>query len=414
MEHQAMTLEIRAITADELTQFIRAEGAAFGGQPDEREIETRRSYIELDRCIAAIEDGRIVGTAGAYSFELTLPGGRVQPVSGVSWVSVLPTYRRRGILRALMRHQLDSLREHGEVMAALTASESAIYRRYGYGPATSTITFSLATRSAQLQDHRVSAGRLRLLDHAQATELLPPLYECIRRLRPGMLSRGAKVWNWMLANPTQPLDGAGPRFYVAYESESGALEGIAHHRIKANWDEGLPDATLVLGELYAVTPVAHHALWSYLLSMDLVATVRAANRPVDEPLRWMLEDPRRMRVSSYKDDLWLRLLDIPAALARRDYAAEGRLVLDVRDSFCSETAGHYEVSTEQNACMCRRTQAAADLVLDVCDLSAAYLGGVRFDTLARAGRIDELTPDAVRRADALFRSSVEPWCATPF
>jgi predicted acetyltransferase len=212
MEHQAMTLEIRAIAADELTPFIRAEGAAFGGQPDEREIETRRSYIELDRCIAAIEDGRIIGTAGAYSFELTLPGGRVQPVSGVSWVSILPTYRRRGILRARMRYQLDSLREHGEAMAALTASESAIYRRFGYGPATSTITFSLATRGAQLRDHRAPAGRLHLLDHTQATELLPPLYERIRRTRPGMLSRGAKAWSWMLANPTAATGRRRPAF----------------------------------------------------------------------------------------------------------------------------------------------------------------------------------------------------------
>ncbi len=409
-----MTIEIRPITGDELTSFLRAEGMAFSGPPDERALEARRGYIDLERSIAAFDAGRIAGTASAYAFDLTVPESRTLPVAAVSWVSVLPTYRRQGILRALMRYQLDDMRARGVTLAILTASESAIYRRFGYGTATSALNFTLETRGVRLRANRAPEGRVRLVDHAEALTLLPPLYERVRLSRPGAISRSPTVWSWLLANPLLPADGAGPRYYVIYEAADGTVEGAAHYRIKAQWDDGVPASTLELRELLAATPEAHSGLWSYLLSMDLVATIRAISRPVDEPLRWILEDPRRIHVTACNDDLWLRLLDIPGALAGRDYAAHDRLVLDLSDSFCPENTGRYELRVEPGATECEQTERSADLSIDVSDLSAAYLGGVRFETLAQAGRVQEESAGAIRRADRLFRSAAEPWCATPF
>ena len=201
---------------------------------------------------------------------------------------------------------------------------------------------------------------------------------------------------------------------MTYTARSGQVDGAAYYRVQSRWEDGLPAGTLLLRELIAVTPEAHAALWRYCLNVDLVQTVRATVRPVDEPLRWLLAEPRRLRTTALYDDLWVRLVDIPAALAARRYATTGRLVLDVADPFCPENAGRYELEAGPDGAACRPTTAAADLALDVADLGAAYLGGVRFGTLAQAGRVAELETEALARADALFTSEPAPWCATPF
>ena len=232
------------------------------------------------------------------------------------------------------------------------------------------------------------------------------------------MNRPRNWWEIDLRDPHKTMDGFSARFYAAYVGDDGALEGVAAYRVKQEWQHGIAQGTLQLNQLVAITPAAYAALWRHCCDVDLVRTVRAFGLALDEPLRWLLADPRQMRVTTLMDDLWVRLLDIPAALAARRYAATGRLVLEVRDAFCPENAGRYIVDGGPDGGDCRRVANGKgekpDLALDVADLGAAYLGGVRFTTLAQAGRVQEQRPGALARADALFASERAPYCGVAF
>ena len=411
-----MDYEIRPISPDEFPLYDRAGSAAFGGHPTEQNSAHWRALMEFERSLAVFDGPEIVGTAGALSFGLTLPGGATIPVAGVTSVSVLPTHRRRGLLSAMMRRQLADVRERGECMAVLGASESGIYGRFGYGIATSALSFELDRRDARLLGIRSENGRMRLVDHATATGIYPEIYERFRRGQPGTVTRNQALWEHEILRQPEVDQGMSARFYVTYTVGDRQVEGIAGYRIKSDWVDGVARSTVqILGSQFvATTPAARAALWGYLLDLDLTQTVRVLGFPVDEPLRWMLADPRRMKTTAIRDDLWVRLLDIPTALAARTYSAPGRVVFEVADAFCPQTAWRYELEAGADGAQCRRTTREAELALDVADLGAAYLGGVRFETLWRAGRIEQRGAGAVARADALFRSDPAPWCGTPF
>lgn len=409
-----MGYEIRPVTLDEFKTYGRAAGVAFSEQPSDDELEGWKLTFEPERSLATFDEGEIVGTAGAYTFDLTLPGLTLTPAAGVTAVGVLPTHRRQGILTAMMGRLLDDVRARGEAVAVLMASESAIYGRYGYGIATSMATYEIERRHAAFARRWDVPGRVRMISHEEALHVLPPLYDQVRRRQPGALNRSQAKWEALLRNPEKPMGAEGPRFYVAYTSAAGETEGVAQYRVKLQWENGLHTSVLVVRELTALTDEASAALWQFFFGVDLIHTIQAVNRQVDEPLRWMLADSRRLRVTRLTDDLWVRLLDIPVALAARRYASTGRMVFEVSDAFRPEVAGRYALEGGPAGAECRATDAAADLALDVADLGAAYLGGVRFSTLARAGRVVAQTPDALARADALFSSEPAPWCATPF
>lgn len=409
-----MDYEIRPITLDEFKTYGRVTGVAFSEQPSDDDFEGWKLTFEPERSLAVFDEGQIVGTAGAYTFDLTLPGLTTIPVAGVTTVGVLPTHRRRGILTEMMRRQLDDVRARGEAIAVLMASESVIYGRYGYGIATSKVTYEIERKYAVLARRWELPGRVRMISHEEALRLLPQIYDQVRRQQPGALNRSQARWELTLRNPEKPMGTEGPRFYVAYVSASGDTEGVGLYRVRRQWENGINTSVLVVSELITLTTEASAALWQFFFGVDLMHTVQAVDRPVDEPLRWMLTDSRRLRVTRFTDDLWVRLLDIPTALAARRYASAGRVVFEVNDAFRPEQAGRYVLEGGPEGAECRATDAAADLTLDVADLGAAYLGGVRFSTLARAGRVVALAPDALARADALFASNPAPWCATPF
>jgi predicted acetyltransferase len=414
-----MSLEIRPVSLEELPAFWRALHVPFGERPNDAQFESWRELVELDRTLAAFdpEEGhQIVASAGAYSFDLTLPGGATLPAAGVTWVGVRPTHRRRGLLTALMRRQLEDIQARGEAVAVLTASESAIYGRFGYGHATDQANVEIDRRDATFRPARTNAdGRIRLIDHTEAESVLPEVYERIRLHRPGAVSRSAKFWKALLQIAPEPVDEFGPRFYVTYTGAQGEqVDGAAHYRLKPGWDLGYPAYTLQLGELLAATPEAYTGLWRYLLSVDLVQTVRALRRPVQEPLRWLLADPRRLRTTRIADELWVRLVDIPVALAARQYRASDRLVFEVADLSRPEAAGNVLLETEAGSAASSYTGVRGDLALDVADLGAVYLGGVSFSLLAQAGRVVEMTPGALTRADRLFSTELAPYCGTPF
>jgi predicted acetyltransferase len=409
-----MSYEIRPITPREFPTFVRRADAAFGGQPDQDDLDAQLPLFEFDRSLAVFDGPSIVGTAGASSFTLTLPGLTTLPVAGITYIGVLPTHRRQGLLRRLMARQLDDIAAHGEALAILYASESAIYGRFGYGIAAAQLGFTIERRHAAFARPPSAEGRLSLIEPEAAATILPDLYDQARLRQPGAIARGPGWWNLYFRDIPGWRDGAGPRFYVISHDSSGAPAGFAAYRVKHDWQGGIQRHVLILADLFGLSVDTYTALWHYLLNVDLIGTIRAGNRPIDEPLRWLLADPRRIRVSHLNDGLWVRLVDIPAALQARRYATSDRLIFEVTDPFRPRQSGRYQLDGGPSGADCRRTEAEPDLALQVDDLASCYLGGTRFSTLARAGRVAEHRPGALARADALFTCEPASWGTTHF
>jgi predicted acetyltransferase len=407
---------IRTATPDTVRSFLAPLVVAFGEDLTDAEFDDWRHTIEPDRLIAAFDGEAPVATAGAFTFRLTVPGGEVR-AAGVTAVGVEPGHRRQGILRSLMRHQLDDLHARGEPVAILWASESAIYQRFGYGLGTLNGSFEIERgRTAWLRPWEAE-GRMRLVDEAEALATFPPVYEGMRAVTPGALTRTEDWWRWaILRDAEHSRRGASPKYRYLYEVD-GAAEGYAIYRTKREWDERGPKGQVLVAEAVALTPRAERAVWSFLFGVDLTRTTKAGRVAVPNPLLLELADPRALGMTTW-DGIWVRLVDLPAALAARGYGAAGTLVLEVADAFCPWNAGRWRLAATGDAgsavATAERTAEPADLAVDVADLAAAYLGAFRLTDLARAGRVEELVPGALRRADALFASDRTPWCVTMF
>lgn len=407
--------EIRPVTPDEVEAFTRTPMAAFGETIDPERFKLEWTHHELDRTLAAFDDGEIVGTGRLYSMDLTLPGGVLVPVAAVSWISVLPTHRRRGILTAVMGTELDDAVGRGESMAVLHASEGGIYRRFGYGIAASSIAFTVPRRHTGFLHPPPEGGRVRLVDEDTGRKTFPDIFDRARRHQPGAISRPDQWWGNELFYVDKKEEGT--RFYVTYESADRNLDGYAAYKVIPRWtDDGVSRHRLEVFDLVTVSPEARAVLWRYLCDVDLVETIAAGSCPVDEPLRWLLAESRRFAVNRVSDGLWVRILDAPAALSARRYDRADRLVFEVHDEFRPDgaAAGRFALDGGPDDAQCEPTTADPDLALGVADLGAAYLGGVTFSTLARAGLVDERTPGALARADAMFSSDPAPFVMTEF
>jgi predicted acetyltransferase len=403
---------LRPVTRDELTEFTMTPLTAFGERFEPARFELEWTSVELDRTLAAFEGDKIVGTGRLYSLELTMPGGRLLPTAGVSWIAVLPTHRRRGILTAIKRTQLDDAADRGEALAILYASESGIYGRFGYGVSTSSMSVSVERRHSGFLNP-VPNGRVRLVEEDDARKLFPDIFDRARRTQPGAVQR-VDAW-WPDEFFWRDQDEKGTRHYCVYESPGGGLDGYAAYRFEARWGNG-PEGTLQVTDLVSLTPEARTVLWRYLLDVDLVETIKAWVVPVDEPLRWLLREPRRMEVTRLGESLWVRVLDAPAALSARTYATSGRVVFEVVDDFRPDggAAGRVALDGGPDGAEARRTSEEPDLVLEVAELGGILLGGVRPSTLARAGLVDERTPGALAVADAMFAVEPLPFSMTDF
>ena len=403
-------MDIRAVTADEVERFLKVDYTSFGVTPVAEQIDDTSAHVELDRTVAVFDGDAIVATAGSFTFELTLPGLTLSPAAGVTWVSVLPTHRRHGLLRRMMAFQLDDIARRGEPVAILTASEAPIYGRFGYGCA--TWAYDVKVQRARSAFHAPVAddGRVRLVDAETARKVIPSVFDGSRRLLPGDHQRTEGFWDYWFLDRERWREGASARFYAVHETAAGEADGFVAYRIKQSWsDHGIPNGELVVSDFSTTSPTARAALWQYLFGVDLVDRVQA-HLPPDESLRWLLADPRAIEVNAVVDDIWCRVLDVEAALSARGYAGEGRLVLEVTDDFRPQGSGRYLLDGGR----CTRTDADADLALSVDALGSIYLGGVRPSTLATAGRITELKPGALAVADALFLSPTQPFSQTHF
>ena len=401
-----MTVEIRQPREDELRAAMVAANTAFGSELVDADYERERVTLPPERALVAFDHGA-VGLAGAYAFDLTIPGGEL-PCAGVTWVGVVPTHRRRGILRDFMRRQLEDVRGWGEPIAALWASESAIYSRFGYGQAAQGVRMEADSDRFALRDDPASAGSWRLVGADEALRLFPAVYDRFRAERAGMLSRNEHWWReHRLADPEHWRRGASPKFNAALELD-GEVAAYAVYRIKEEWEQGFPKGVVRVTEAFATSAVAERELWRYLAGIDLTTTVDVFSVDPASPLPLMVRDPRALRLR-VGDGLWLRLVDVEAALRVRSYVAGDPVVLRVHDELCPWNAGSYRVGASVG-----RTNDDADLELDVGDLASVYLGAFDFLALARADRVRELRPGALDRGSALFRTPLPPYCPEVF
>jgi predicted acetyltransferase len=412
--NEVMDIEIRPMTLEDSDQFTTVLSVAFGETFSDEQVADHDRWFEYERSIGAFDGDRLVGTGGAYSMDLTLPGLTTIPIGGLTAIGVLPTHRRRGVLRSMIAFHFADCEDRGELVSGLGASESVIYGRFGYGLATTFADYEIDPRRAQFLRPPAGRGRLRLLEPDETAKIVPPLYDRYRRGQPGELTRPQAWWNVYARDPEWTREGASRHFDVVYESEPGRVDGWVGYRVETRWPNGLAANIIKVRMLVGLTPEAETALWRYLFDMDLAGTIRLTDRPVDEPVRWRLADPRRLRVTEVGDQLWLRLLDLRGALEARRYAVDDELVLEVTDALRPRNQGRFRLQGGPDGATCEPTRSDPDLGLDIADLGAAYLGGAKLTSLARAERVAELTPGAVARADRMFTSSPPPICTTHF
>jgi predicted acetyltransferase len=391
---------------DEYGRAIGAIGQYFNPPPTEEFLERFVRTLPHERMHAAFEDGAVVGGAGAFPFELSVPGGSL-PCAGVTAVGVHPTHRRRGVLRSMMDAQLRDVHERGEPLAALWASEETIYARFGYGIASWAGELRVPHEWDGFAAPLEPAGTARFVTSDEARGLFPPIYDAVRRQRPGMMSRSDTWWeDRHLRQPEE--ESSAPRRFVVLELD-GEPQAYAIYRTHFGFEGGSASSRLVAREAFGSTPQAMASIWRFLLDVDWMAGVETSFAPPDHPLFLLLAAPRRARYRM-GDGLWVRLVDLPAALAGRAYGEGGPLVLEVRDAVCEWNDGRWRL----DGGACERTDADPDLALDVGALGSAYLGAVSFAQLREALRVQELREGAVERADALFAWRPLPWCPEIF
>ena len=399
--------ELRPVTDSEFLQWLRAESRAHSNRLD-HDPEDLRPHFDLSRSLAVIEGSNIVGGCQCHQLEMSIPGG-ASAVGGVSNVAVQPTHTRQGIMSRMMLRQFNDMHEWGEPLAALFASESAIYGRFGYGVGTQHEFWKIDRHHNAYARKYETPGRIRFVEPDEIARELPGVYDRATAGRPGVFPKPPHKWDEESRTPDahdpQPRvrgRGRGGLFYAAYEQD-GRLDGYVAYRSNR--------PTITVNELMAVTREAATALWRFCFDIDLMGETEAIKRPLDDPLPWMLADPRRLQ-RTIRDGVWIRIVDAAAALEQRSYAEPGRLALRVRDGHCPWNENCFALDGSPEGATARTTSESPDLTVHASALASAYLGTVSFSTLSGAGLVDEHTSGALDRADRMFAVPLQPW--TPF
>ena len=395
-------LEMRPVTADEFVKWTRAEARAHGNRLND-DPEILRPHFDLGRSIGVFEGTEIVGGAHSHEVEMSIPGGSTI-VAGVANIAVQPTHTRQGIMTRMMHHQIHDLHKRGESLAALFATESVIYGRFGYGIGSIYERWTIERHHNGYSLPFEKRGRVLFVDPADIVKDLPEVFRRATVNRPGVFQRPAYQWKRDSQAHEHTQGGQGGLFYIAYEEE-GRVDGYATYRIVGT--------NLCVIELLAVTSEANTALWRFCFDVDRMSTTEALRRPVDDPLPWMLADPRRLQRST-RDGVWVRLIDVSAALNLRHYMHGAHLVFEVKDEICPWNAGRFELEGSSQGGECRVSDSSPDLLINVSNLASAYMGAVSFSTLAMAGLVEERTPGALLRADRMFAVQYRPWTPCNF
>jgi predicted acetyltransferase len=395
---------------DELGQAAGAIGHYFGWVPSEEEVERFSQALPYERMHATFDGKEIVGGAGVFPLEMTVPGGPV-PCAGVTVVGVLPTHRRRGLLSRMMRAQIDDIHERGEPFAALWASEATIYGRFGYGLASLTYEIRLPRTWAALRAGTPArSGRVRLIEHDEALKVFPRLYDKVRRESPGFLSRSKAWWEnrRLRDDPSRRPPGSGPLNRALLEID-GRAAGYALYRMVQSEKDGEWTRKVRVIEALGLTPTATREIWRFLLEVDWTHEIVAGLLPTDHAIIHLVARPDHLDLRA-DGGLWVRSVDVGAALSARRYRSDSRITFELRDSFCPWNEGTWTLADG----VAKRSGRRPDLRLDVQSLGAVYLGGFTFAQLSRAGLVEEASRGGLARADALVASDRAPWCPEIF
>jgi predicted acetyltransferase len=401
----------RCRSSEELGQALAAIGHYFGWVPQLEEVERFARLLPAERTHAVFDDGSIVAGAGAFTFDLTVPGPVAIACAGVTVVGTLPTHRRRGLLTRMMRAQLDDIHRREEPIAALYASEETIYGRYGYGLASLRQEVRLPRTWAALRaDAPSSSGATRLVERDEAARAFPRVYERMRRTTPGFLSRSRDWWELrrLWDDPDRRPAGGGPHNYALLELD-GRASAYALYRLVQREENGQWKRRLHVIEALGVDVTGTREIWRFLFGIDWVDEILAWYLPTDHPLMHMVARLDRLDLG-VETGLWIRLVDVGAALSARGYSEDGRVTFEVTDAFGPWNADTWTLEGG----IARRSRRRPDLRLDITSLGATYLGGFSFAQLSRAGLVEETRRGAAVRADAMFATDRAPWCPENF
>jgi predicted acetyltransferase len=405
----------RPITEDEVRPFVEVIRTTFMGDQDvsDEQVAWNLERMDLSRSIGAFLDGAICGTARSFPTELTVPGGATVPAGAVTAVTVLPTARRQGHLTRMMDVQLADCVERGETVAVLIAAEWPIYGRFGYGRATEAAQTRVDKTTVHFRDES-RVGRIEFVSRDDLRKLAPDVFRAHRLAVHGSIDRDDRWWDYVTELAIRPGDTPSKtRARAVHRDGDGAVDGYAVWEPKEKWEHNRPDCTLEVSELVAASPVAYRELWRFLCDVDLVNTVVAELRPIDEPLQHLIHDGRAVRQAERSDHIWVRILDVPAALEARRYTGDGRVVLEIADDGLGR-GGRFALEGGPDGAECSRTDTEPDLVVPVAALGAAYLGGTSFAVLRDTGWVDEQHDGAVKVADAMFATARAPFCNSFF
>lgn len=399
-------MEFRSITPDEFRAYASVWERTFNFDGKDEELEEEAKAHELDRSIVAVENGEFVGTGGAFSFEMTTPGGSV-PAAGLTAIAVLPTHRRKGILTAMMRQHFEDVREREEPVAILRASESVIYGRFGYGIASYDSKWKVNRAQARLGSTPAGSGVVGLIEKDRARRVLPEVYRRAAPSIPGFLSRGEASWNHYFLDFESWRGGFTSNRFAVYEEDGEAL-GYLRYRVKDTWEDSLPRNEVLAAEMITITPEAEAELWRYIFATDLTQVIKTQNRPSQELIDLLLAEPRQLS-RKLVDGLWARLMDVPAALGARRYRSAGKLTLRVEDEFLPECGGTFRLEGGMDGAECHPTGDNPDLTVDARALGARYLGLGSFEMMLPLGLVSG-SIESVRSADSMFDWFTVPWC----
>jgi predicted acetyltransferase len=404
-------LSVRTIESTEIDGWIHCMATGFLSHPADGEGDYRLGDMDLTRTWGAFDGSTVVGTLRSFPTPLTVPGPSEVPSAALTNVTVAPTHRRRGLLTQMITGDLRASAERGEPVGILIASEYPIYGQFGYGAAVDAATYTVDTRTARFR--RPGIGSVELVDLATLRHVGPPVYERVRASQPGAIGRDERWWDRTLHQVEVPGTTPVKGYQAIYRAPDGEVEGYVRYTATQEWDHMRPKGTVSVIELVTATPDAYLRLWRYCCEVDLTTRVQVGSRPIDESLVWSLVDGRTLRQTGRFDFIWVRVLDVAAALSGRRYATDGHVVIEVTDPL-GIAGGRFALEGGPAGATCAPTGATADLTFPVDALGSVYLGGMSVLALAAAGRVDEHSTGALVRADTMFRSAVTPWCSTWF
>jgi predicted acetyltransferase len=406
-----MARDVRLVSADEAGRWTEQMGVGFHFRPAPGWSEFFFENVDLDRTWGAFDGETVVGTLRSFPTELTVPGTTQVPAAALTNVTVAPTHRRTGLLTEMITADLAQCAARGEAVGILIASEWPIYGRFGYGPAVEAAKYEIDPTLVRFREP--SNGSVELVDDAALRKVAPLVYDEHRTAQPGEIERDGRWWDRHLYQIEVPGERPGEYRSAVYRSPDGEIEGFVRYKTTSEWENMRPMSKLSTGELFAVNSDAYRALWGYCCGVDLIRTLEAGDRPVDEVLPLLVTDGRGIRQTARYDFVWVRVLDVAQALAGRRYSTHGRLVIEVTDKM-AHAAGRYALDGGPDGAECKRTDDAAQVSLEVDALGSVYLGGFSFSALAAASRIRAVDEQAVATADAMFLTARKPWCATWF